>query len=237
MMIRDMAKQKREAEEPAELGPGGAETLSDNECALLARHGNRLAQSQLVHRYTPGVFNLFVRCLEDREAATDATQEVFLRVFGGLHDFDPCRSFRAWLFSIAWNFARDQLRRRASFRKAREGTVSLASGRIARKGDEAGALDPVDRKGYTPLDALERKERSELVRGALSRLDPRQRALLLLREFEGLSYEEISELFGSRIGTIKSGIHRARLELKNILLALLPRTFEERDGKGASSEV
>src|SRR5262249_55591229 len=171
MMIRDMAKQKREAEEPAELGPGGAETLSDNECALLARHGNRSAQGQLVHRYTPGVFNLFVRCLGDREAAADATQEVFLRVFGGLGDFDPCRSFRAWLFSIAWNFARDQLRRRASFRKTR---VSLASDRSARPGDEAGTLDPVDRKGHTPLDALERKERSELVREALTRLDPRQ---------------------------------------------------------------
>jgi RNA polymerase sigma-70 factor (ECF subfamily) len=153
-----------------------------------------------------------------------------------LHDFDPSRSFRAWIFSIAWNFARDQLRRRASFGRRREGAVSLTSARgIA--ADEPRALEPVDRKGHTPFEALERKERSELVREALSRLDPRQRALLVLREFEGLSYEEISELSGSRVGTIKSGIHRARLELKNTLMALHPRAFEGREGKGSSNEL
>lgn len=235
-MIRDMAKQKSEADDPTESGPGEPETLSDNDCALLARNGNRWAQGQLVHRYSQSLFNLFVRCLGDRETAADATQEVFLRVFGALHDFDPRRSFRAWLFSIAWNFARDQLRRRASYRKAREGLVSL-SPRSARTDDDAAAFEPADNKGQTPFEALERKERSELVHEALSRLDPRQRALLVLREFEGLSYEEIADLFGSRIGTIKSGIHRARLELKSALLALSNDTFKDRESFEGEDEV
>ena len=225
MMTLDMAKQTQNAEEPAEPSPQGFEALTDNDCAILARSGNEFAQCELVHRYTPGVYNLFVRTLGSRETAADATQEVFLRVFRRLHDFDARRDFQSWLFAIAWNFARDQLRRRATRKKGIQGLYTSSFPASSDGDDEV--FEPADRSSPTPFEALERKERSELVHDALSHLEPRQQAMLVLREFEGLSYEELSEVFGCRIGTVKSGIHRARLELKNKLMSLFPFTFEE----------
>ena len=213
----------RQREEPgkssspreSEPASGG---LSDEDCFVLARSGDHPSQAEMVARYMPRIFNLFSRCLGDRELAADGTQEVFLRVFREADRFDARRSFKGWIFAIAWNLARDHLRRKAARRKAE------LRGRSCRSGSGGGEDDgePVDSREASPLDLLERKEEQDAVRHALARLDPRQRALLVLREFEDLSYEELSELFGCPVGTIKSGIHRARLDLKNVLLALQP---------------
>jgi RNA polymerase sigma-70 factor (ECF subfamily) len=168
----------------------------------------------MVSRYMSRIFNLFSRSLGDRELAADATQEVFLRVFKESDKFDARRSFKSWIFAIAWNLARDFLRRGQVRRRGVE------RGGPCRDGGEAD--EPVDSRERPPLEALERREDQDAVRHALDRLDPRQRALLVLREFEDLSYEELSELLECPVGTIKSGIHRARLDLKNALLALQP---------------
>jgi len=176
------------------VDPSGAAChAEDAECAAACRTGDREAQEELVKRYLPSVYNLLARSLGDRELAADSTQEVFLRLFREIHSFDPARSFRRWLFAIAWNLTRDQLRRRG-----------------VRRRDGALLDEPADRREGPPSEALERKERSDLVHAALGRLPPRQRALLILREFEGLSHEELSELSGLPLGTVKSGIHRAR---------------------------
>jgi RNA polymerase sigma-70 factor (ECF subfamily) len=163
------------------------------------------------------IFNLFSRCLRDRELAADATQEVFLRVFKEGDKFDAGRNFKCWIFAIAWNLARDLLRRKEARRRAE---LRGSPCRSTREEDE-----PVDAREASPLEILERREEQDAVRAAIDRLDPRQRALLVLREFEDLSYEELAELFGCPVGTIKSGIHRARLDLKDALLALQPRRY------------
>jgi RNA polymerase sigma-70 factor, ECF subfamily len=207
---------------PPERNPPGSvggrfARAEDAECAAACRAGDREAQEELVKRYLPSVYNLLARSLGDRELAADSTQEVFLRLFREIHSFDPSRSFRPWLFTIAWNLTRDQLRRRGVRGR---GERSLSS-RIA--GEDGPRLaEPADRRECPPSEALERKERSDLVHAALSRLPPRQRAFLILREFEGLSHEELSEISGLPLGTVKSGIHRARRDLKDAILDLQP---------------
>jgi RNA polymerase sigma-70 factor (ECF subfamily) len=196
----------------------GLRGLTDEDCAVLARSGSRPAQEELVSRYLPGVFDLLARCLDDRAGAADASQEVFLRVFREIRSYDAARRFRPWIYAIAWNLARDLIRRRAARRKETGRLVSLE----ALSGDKGRIPEPVDPRGREPLDVIEAREQAAIVRSALRRIDPGRRALLILREYEGLSYEEIAEALGSRVGTVKSGIHRARLELKEALLRLQP---------------
>ncbi len=186
--------------------------LSDGDCVILSRGGSRDAQAELVSRHMPTVYRLSLKLLRNVEDATDATQEVFTRAFSAIDGFNVERSFRAWLCAIAWNFVRDQSRR-AKHRAA-----------LRISGDE---IDPPDRRQVSPLERMAEKERAACVEEALGRLEPHVRALLVLREMEGLSYEEIAELFCCGLGTVKSRIHRARMELKSVLVALKPEMFED----------
>lgn len=201
-----------------EESDGSLSSMSEADCVILSRAGDRAAQEELVNRYLGRIYGFLSRCLGDRELAADSTQEVFLRLFRALHTFDPRRGFRPWIFAIAWNAACDQIRRLRARRE--NGNLPRSMGTGEAVGEEG--REPADRRAPGPAEALERKERSELVRRALRRLEPRQRALLLLREFEGLSYGELAHLLETNVGTIKSGLHRARLELKDALLRLQP---------------
>jgi RNA polymerase sigma-70 factor (ECF subfamily) len=184
--------------------------LPDRECLILARGGSRAALGELAGRHLPTVYRLCSRLMRNRDDAADATQEVFLRACRALARFDPERSFRAWLCAIAWNLVRDHARRA----KHRRGPPAAEA-----------PVEPADHRQRSPFERLAEKERATALEAALDRLRPQARALLLLKETEGLSYEEIAQLFGCSLGTVKSRIHRSRLELKNILLALQPELF------------
>ncbi len=191
--------------------------LDDSDCVVLARSGHAGASEELVHRYTPILYRLQLRVLGDRESASDAAQETFLRAFRALDSYDARRSFRAWLCTIAWNIARDQLRRRRTRRELeasrRAGASTFAPSEI------------VDAQAESALDALARRERRDWIQAGLLELRPTHRVLLSLREFEGMSYGELAELFDCRTGTIKSRLNRARLELKRVLLRHNPHAF------------
>ncbi len=178
-----------------------------------------------------------VRLLRDRDLAEDATQEVFLRMHRALDRFDTNRSFKTWLYTIAWNFARDHMRRRQ--RRGTELSLSAPSGRGA--GDDRGAshgADVADSAALTPSDIAEKRERTAFVRQALDSLDPGQRALLVLREYEGLSYDELARVLGCRLGTVKSRVHRARSSLRDALGRLCPDVFDATTDKhGATRPV
>jgi len=199
----------------------GAAGLSDRECVILSRAGRSKGLSVLVRRYSASVYHLMVRILSDREEAEDATQEVFLRVHRSLDSFDIERNFRSWLYTIAWNFARDRLRRRS--------TRSIV-GRFASRRDDDDGTHPenevADTNAIGPDESLDAKERQSLVRQALGELDPTYQALILLRDFEGLAYDEIATILDCRLGTVKSRLNRARLRLKDVLLRIDP-TFAE----------
>ncbi len=206
--------------DPARITSLAFRTLDDADCVVLARAGNETAVEELIRRYTPGIYNLQYRLLGTREAAEDATQETFMRAYRNLTRFDPSRTFKAWLYAIAWNHARDELRQR----KRRAGAPE------ARPADRLDsrpltAADPQDYRAASPSERVVRGEEDEWVHRALHGLRPQERAVLLLREFEGLSYEDLARLFECRVGTVKSRLNRARLELKNVMARLRPDWF------------
>ena len=208
--------------DPADITSMALRALGDADCVILAASGNASALEELVRRYTPKIYPLLYRLLGTREDAEDATQETFMRAYRNLSRFDPRRSFRAWLYAIAWNHARDVLRRRKRRSRAlgprprsRFDTVSPATAEH----------EPPDRRVEAPSTAIERKEEDEWLHRALRGLRPQQRAVLVLREFAGLSYEDLAKFFACRVGTVKSRINRARLELKNELVKLRPDWF------------
>jgi RNA polymerase sigma-70 factor (ECF subfamily) len=185
------------------------------ELVRAARGGDSAAFGELIDLHAAQVVNLLARVLGDREEALDLAQETFLRAFQKLWRFDPERSFRVWIAAIAWNLALDNLRRR----KRR-----VQPGGLAGYGEGSAVEDPPDRSWEPPLRGLERREESELVHRALALLSPPHRLALALRELEGLSYQEVAETLGVRLGTAKSRINRARLEFRDVYRRLAPES-------------
>jgi RNA polymerase sigma-70 factor (ECF subfamily) len=189
--------------------------LADRECIALARGGHRGAQAELVNRHLPVVYRLCLRLTCDRESAADATQEVFVRALGAIGSLDPESSVRAWLCAIACNLVRD-LSRRAKVRRIVP----------APRGEDGEPRELHDERQQPVLEVLARKEEARLLEEAFARLDPEARAIVVLRDIEGLSYGEIAQALQVRLGTVKSRVHRARMELKDAMLALRPACFD-----------
>ncbi len=187
-------------------------TLSDQEIVALARGGREAAYRELVRRYERPVFALIFRMVRDRALAEDLAQDTFVKVLNALDSYRPEYKFSSWIFKIANNVAIDQLRRREL------DTLSLDGAPGARTQDEvdATALQAVDR-GETPLSELESRELGRVIEAAIGRLRPEYRSCILLRHVEGRSYEEIAEMMDLPLGTVKTYIHRARLELREYL--------------------
>jgi RNA polymerase sigma-70 factor (ECF subfamily) len=205
-----LPRNDRDLSDGSETGPYSG--LSDRDCAILAKAGNPEARTALVDRHLGTVYRLCLRLLRDKNDAADATQEVFFRAFHALDSFDAERSLRSWLAAIAWNYVRD-LGRRARHRR----TVPISFD----------GPEPVDRKSESPFEKAAEREQSAIIEEALDRLEPQARTILVLREMEGPSYEELADLLDCQLGTIKSRIHRARLELRTVLLARHRAWLEE----------
>lgn len=167
--------------------------------------GRPAAYGELVRKYQDRVINLAVRILGNQEDAADAAQEAFLHAYQALPSFKGDSEFFTWLYRIAFNAAISQKRKRRP-------TARLETG-----GD--GALtDVVDPTSLDPpVPAVVRDEEAALLTAALARLSPDHRAVLVLKDIEGLMYEEIAVVVGVPVGTVRSRIHRARLELRGIL--------------------
>jgi RNA polymerase sigma-70 factor (ECF subfamily) len=167
--------------------------LTDRECVALSQQGDRNAFSALVRRYQDRVYRFVLRMIGSRDEALDLTQEVFIRAWQALPDWEPQAQFRTWLFRIAANAATDTLRRR--------------------KVVEFVALDEdydVPGTGVDPEVQLQTKQRLRALEAALERLPHEQREIVLLRELEDMSYGEISAALGVAEGTVKSRLARAR---------------------------
>lgn len=177
--------------------------LDDRDLVARAKAGSEDAITALVRRYHERVFKVAARIVRTPEDAEDVTQEVFARAMSALDRFDFRATFYTWLVSIARNAAFDSWR---SGRRTRT-TYNLESGFESFEND--GSTDPVKKNSQ--------RERAERVHRALSRLAPRDRTLLVLREFEDMQYEEIATILGCPVGTVESGIHRARKKLKVLL--------------------
>lgn len=172
-----------------------------------ARDGDQAAFEELLARYEKPVYHQALRLLSNPEDAADVTQEVFLKVWRNLPSFRGESGFSTWLYRLTDNAAIDLLRRE----KKRRGDGSLDDDG---QGWDAALADPAP----TPHQAAEREELRQSVAEALSRLSQEHRRVLVLREINGLSYDEIGRLLDLTPGTVKSRIARARLSLANILL-------------------
>jgi RNA polymerase sigma-70 factor (ECF subfamily) len=190
-------------------------TLGDREVVALAKAGKEAAYRELLSRYERPVFSLIYRMVRDRALAEDLAQETFIKVLNALDTYRPEFKFSSWIFKIANNAAIDQLRKREV------DTLSLDGAPGARTADEieATALQAVDR-GESPLAELESRELGSEIEQAIGRLRPEYRTAILLRHVEGRAYEEIAEVMDLPLGTVKTYIHRARLELREHLAHL-----------------
>ena len=162
-----------------------------------ARQGDRWAFSELVRGHQKGATNVVYRMCGDVQLAEDAVQEAFIRAWQRLHTYKPRSSFRSWLYRIAVNAALDMLRRQKA-------TVDIE------------AL-PIAAAGQGPEKVVETRERAENVRQAVLALPETSRAVLVLREYEGLSYKEIADTLGIPIGTVMSRLNYARKRLLEVL--------------------
>lgn len=169
-----------------------------------ARSGDEDAFAVLVERYEKRVYHQALRLLGNPEDAADVTQEVFYKVWRGLPQFQGDSAFSTWLYRLTDNAAIDLLRRE----KKRKGETSL---------DELNAGPPPADPSPTPQQALEQAELQRSVAEGLARLSEDHRRVLVLRELNGLSYEQIAGIMDLPAGTVKSRIARARLALAKIL--------------------
>jgi RNA polymerase sigma-70 factor (ECF subfamily) len=188
-------------------------SASDHEAALVARclEGDEDACTALVEEHQRMVVQLAWNLLGDRDEALDLSQEVFLNVFRTLDRFRGQSTLRTWIYRIVCNQASN--RQRWWRRRHRESQVSLEA-HVSTHGDLASPLD-----AYAPERLLRQKEQADRVWEALRRLPFDQRTALILREIEGLSYEEIGYSLGVAVGTVKSRLARARQLLRQELLA------------------
>jgi RNA polymerase sigma-70 factor, ECF subfamily len=170
--------------------------------------GDQVACADLVNEHQRMVVQLAMNLLGDRDEALDLSQEVFLRVFRTIHRFRGQSSLRTWIYRIAVNQARN--RHRFWRRRHRADQVSLDE-HIATHGDVRSSGD------VTPERELARKQLAAQLWSALADLPFEQRTAVVLREIDGLSYEEIAYSLGVAIGTVKSRLTRARQTLREQL--------------------
>ena len=192
---------------------------SSGEDALLIKafqRGDKRAFDQLVIRHKDRIFNLCYRFLGDYEEANDSAQEAFVKAYGSLKTFRLESAFSTWLYRIAVNTCKNKLG--SSAYKAKRKTVSLDN-----PGNNEDGPSPMEIQNGSPspLVRLEEKERMRLVQTAMDTLPTEFKMVVALRDIEGLSYEDIAEITGLNLGTVKSRIARARTDLRNKLRGVL----------------
>jgi RNA polymerase sigma-70 factor (ECF subfamily) len=178
--------------------------LSDDASLIAATlAGDTAAFGRLVGLYQDRLYNSLLRVVGSAEDAGDIVQDAFVQAFVKLDSFRGSSAFYTWLYRIAFNLAMSHARR--------ERKVASLDGMKADWGSE-----PVDGQP-TPEVSLERRERVEMVHAALAKLSIEYRTILVLREIDGCRYDEIAEILELPVGTVRSRLFRARLQLRNQL--------------------
>ncbi len=169
--------------------------------------GDSASFGHLVCRYQDRLYHTIVHVVGSREDARDLVQDAFVQAFLRLESFQGASAFYTWLYRIALNMS-------LSWKRKQRPKLSVDQAREA-SGDE-----PVDR-GARPEQSLDEAERAVQVRRALGQLNDEHRQVLVLREMEGASYETIADMLDLPIGTVRSRLHRARIELREQLREVL----------------
>ena len=189
-----------------------ATAQTDQELVAAAQKGSEKAYRELLERYQRPVFSLIYRMLRDREQSEDLAQETFVRVFNNIDRYDPAYKFSSWIFKIATNLTIDHIR------KKEVPTVSIDGSRYAVTADEIEASTiTVESGDENPEELLVARELGNQIEEAIGTLREEYRTAILLRHVEGYEYQDIADIMGVPLGTVKTFIHRARNELRGKL--------------------
>jgi len=177
--------------------------LDDSNLVAAFLDGEERAFQELVERYQGRLLNFIYRTIGDRERGEDLVQEVFIRVYRHLHRFDRSRKFSTWVYTIASNLAKNELRNRA-----RNPLVLFQT--IKKNWQDEDRPLQFEDSASRPDDLYRRRHLRELVEHSVAQLPEHHRQVFILRELEGKSYEEIAEITACNLGTVKSRLNRAR---------------------------
>jgi RNA polymerase sigma-70 factor (ECF subfamily) len=172
--------------------------------------GETRAFDELVERYQTRLLNFVFRTIGDRDRAEDLVQEVFIRVHRHLHRFDRSKKFSTWIYTIASNLAKNELRNRS-----RNPLVFFAA--MQSSEDEEERPLQFEDKTSRPDDMFRKRHLRDLVEKTVAALPEHHRQVFVLRELEGKSYEEIADITACNLGTVKSRLNRARSAFAEII--------------------
>lgn len=186
-------------------------SLNERDLVLRARQGDVAAFEELIEDQQEKIYNLSYRMVGNQEDAMDLTQEALLKAFRSLKSFRFQAKFSTWLYRIATNLCLDEIRkaRRRPLEHSLDQPVETEDGAIGRE---------LPASWGNPEEHYERSESQRAVQKALLHLPPEQRLLLVMRDLQDCSYQDIADRMGWPLGTVKSGIYRARQALKQVLL-------------------
>jgi RNA polymerase sigma-70 factor (ECF subfamily) len=194
-------------------------TLTDEELIAAFQNDNAAAFDEIVRRYRDPLFNFVVRLLGDSFFSEDVVQETFVRVYRNKHRYHQVAKFSTWIYTIASNLAKTELRRR----KVRN-FFSISS-----KGNDERDYDIVDQD--TDVErSVDGLMKSEMILKEIEKLPFHFKEAVILRDVQDLSYDEISQILKVPLGTVKSRVNRGRTRLQEVLKFL---QSEEKDGDGA----
>ena len=188
--------------------------LTDSEVVGAFLDGDQRAFMELVRRYDNRLLNFVYRTIGDRERAQDLVQETFVRVYRHLGRFDQSKKFSTWAYTIAGNLAKNELRNRSR--------SPLVLFQTIKKNWDADhhQLEWEDTR-YKPDDLFRKRHLKEKVGEAVTQLPEHHRIVFVLRELEGKTYEEIADITGCNLGTVKSRLNRARNNFAQIIAPMV----------------
>jgi len=191
--------------------------MTDEELIKSFVEGNEKAFVELMRKYKEPITSFSYRFLGDYDDAIDVAQETFVRVYRFAHTFQGEVKFTTWLYAIAANLSKSELKR---FR--RRNGVSLQ--KEFRQHEDSDAWDVPD-ESYKPDERVDRNRVSQEVQIALMKVSPSYREMVILRDIQQLTYEEIASVTETEIGTVKSRINRGRAQLQELLKGLYEEIF------------
>ncbi len=181
------------------------------------KNGDMVAFEDIVHQYERLVYATAYRMLNNHSDAQDVSQEVFIKVYKKLDSYKPTYSFGAWISTITSNTSIDYIRKHKK--------QSLLSLDKEIEFDDSSVGLTLESNDPTPEQELMQKEKRELIQKAIELLDEESRELIILRDINGIPYNEIAESLDLKLGTVKSKISRSRIKLQKIILSFGEQNF------------
>ena len=188
---------------------------NDYDLVFAFKNGNHSAFEKIVLKYQDRVYNLCYRFLGDKQEAEDSAQEIFIKVYRALKGFKLKSSFYTWLYRIVINTCKNRVKS-LEYRRSKS-SISIDDDQGNKVHGISGIIDTID----LPDRNIEQKEKIKRIQEAINNLPPDQKTMVILRDIEDLSYEEIAYITKNRLGTVKSKLSRARLGLRNKLEGII----------------